>query len=233
MTDLTATLVKKGQSADKTTEAFRALRAAGICPMPMMMHHDTQPVYSRGSNYGLLNQIGLLRQAGAVSMQILMLTPAVGSKLLESTYTSGQVFKSVGGKVVPRHMYDGNYVVASNHKRPWQKQLTMLAGYLYFYNPIWLVIALIRNKTPVSMKPAYMQIIGMMGLVMSITRTSGWAMRLMLGRIERFSHPPVSEIPTRGIDGAPVGPDYWLRRSSSIWLAQNDPEIRVLMKYPG
>jgi hypothetical protein len=26
---------------------------------------------------------------------------------------------------------------------------------------------------------------------------------------------------------------YWLRRSSPIWLAQNDPEIRVLMKYPG
>src|SRR4029450_5141337 len=52
--DLTATLGKKGQSADKTLEAFRALRAAGICPMPMMMHHDTQPLYSRGSNYGLL-----------------------------------------------------------------------------------------------------------------------------------------------------------------------------------
>ncbi len=129
--DLTATLVKKGQSADKTTKAFRALREAGICPMPMMMHHDTQPLYSRGSNYGLLNQIELLRKAGAVSMQVLMLTPAVGSKLLESTYTSGQVFKSVGGKAVPRHMCDGNYVVASNHQRPWQKQLTMLAGYLY------------------------------------------------------------------------------------------------------
>jgi hypothetical protein len=26
---------------------------------------------------------------------------------------------------------------------------------------------------------------------------------------------------------------YWLLRSSPSWLAQNDPEIRVLMKYPG
>jgi hypothetical protein len=26
---------------------------------------------------------------------------------------------------------------------------------------------------------------------------------------------------------------YRLRRSSPIWLAQNDPEIRALMKYPG
>jgi len=205
--DLTATLVKKGQSADKTTEAFRALRDAGICPMPMMMHHDTQPLYSRGSNYGLLNQIELLRKAGAVSMQVLMLTPAVGSKLLESTYTSGQVFRSVGGKAVRAHMCDGNYVVASNHKRPWQKQLSMLAAYLYFYNPVWLIVALIRDKTPVSKRPAYMQIIGMMGLVMTLVRTSGWAVRLMCGRIERHSHPPRSEIPMRSIDGAPANHD--------------------------
>jgi hypothetical protein len=26
---------------------------------------------------------------------------------------------------------------------------------------------------------------------------------------------------------------YRLRRSSPTWLAQNDPQIRVLMKYPG
>jgi len=137
-------------------------------------------------------------------MQILMLTPATGSKLLESTYTSGQVFKSVGRKVVPRHMHDGNYVVASNHKRPWQKQLTMLAGYLYFYNPAWLIVALIRDKTPVSKKPAYMQVIGMMGLLMTIARTSGWAVRLMFGRIERFSRPPASDIPMRAVDGTPA-----------------------------
>ena len=205
--DLTATLVKKGQSADKTTEAFRALRDAGICPMPMMMHHDSQPLYSRGSNYGLLNQVELLRRAGAVSLQVLMITPAVGSKLLESTYTSGQVFKSVGGRAVRPHMCDGNYVVASNHKRPWQKQLTMLAGYLYFYNPVWLVVALIRSKTPVAKKPAYLQIFGMMGLVMTIVRTSGWAVRLMFGRIERHSRPPASRIPMRGVDGAPASHD--------------------------
>ena len=219
--DLTATLIKKGQSADKTTEAFRALRDAGICPMPMMMHHDSQPLYTPGSNYGLLNQIELLRKAGAVSMQVLMLTPAVGSKLLESTYTSGQVFKSVGGRAVRPHMCDGNYVVASNHKRPWQKQLTMLAGYLYFYNPVWLVVALIRDQTPVSKKPAYMQIVGMMGLVMTIFRTFGWAMRLMFGRIVRLSHPPVSQIPMVGVDGAPASHD-----TSAIPIEAQRPLIR-------
>jgi len=25
---------------------------------------------------------------------------------------------------------------------------------------------------------------------------------------------------------------FWQRRSSPTWLAQNDPELRVLMKYP-
>jgi radical SAM superfamily enzyme YgiQ (UPF0313 family) len=205
--DLTATLVKKGQSADKTTEAFRALRNAGICPMPMMMHHDTQPLYSRGSDYGLLNQVELLRRAGAGSMQILMLTPSPGSKLFEPTYTSGQVFKSVGGRKVRPHICDGNHVVASGHKRPWQKQLTMLAGYLYFYNPIWFVVGLARARTSVSRKYALMQIVGMMGSVMTVARTSGWAIRLMFGRIERETHPPASQIPMRSVDGAPASHD--------------------------
>jgi hypothetical protein len=52
-----------------------------------------------------------------------------------------------------------------------------------------------------------MQIIGMMGLVMTIARTSGWAMRLMFGRIERHSHPPVSEIPMQSVDGAAASHD--------------------------
>jgi len=205
--DLTATLVKKGQSADKTTAAFRALRAAGISPMPMMMHHDTQPLYSHGSNYGLLNQIELLRRAGAVSMQVLMLTPAVGSKLLETTYASGQVLGSAGGKPVRPYMCDGNYVIASSHKRPWKKQLTMLAGYLYFYNPVWFVIALIRCRTRVSLMPAFLQIFGMTGLVMTIVRTTGWAARLMFGRITRQSRAPVSQIPMQAVGGAAASHD--------------------------
>ncbi|MGA8033961.1 MAG: hypothetical protein WCB48_16365, partial [Casimicrobiaceae bacterium] len=119
----------------------------------------------------------------------------------------GQVFKSVGGKEVRPHIRDGNHVVASGHKRPWQKQVTMLAGYLYFYNPVWFVVALVRARTSVSRKYALMQIIGMMGLVMTIARTSGWALRLMLGRIERQTHPPASPIPMRSIDGAHASHD--------------------------
>ena len=197
--DMTATLVNKGQSVDKTTEAFNRLRDAGICPMPMMMHHDSQPLYSREGNYGLLNQIRLLRKAGAVSLQVLMLTPSAGTKLYEGTFAGGQVIDRAGGRKVTPNMYDGNYVVASGHPRPWRKQLNMLAGYLYFYNPVALAAIMLRKKTKVSEKAAIMQVVGMLGLVQSIRRTSVWALRLMFGRIERLTGPPTSQLPMRSI----------------------------------
>ena len=194
--DMTATLVNKGQTVDKTTEAFNLLRDNGICPMPMMMHHDSQPLYSRGKNYGLLNQIKLLRKAGAVSLQVLMMTPSAGTKLYEGAFTDGMVIDSAGGKRVDPHMYDGNYVVASVHSRPWRKQLNLLIGYAYFYNPIRLVALLAGKKTKVSQKAAGMQIVGMLGLAQSLRRTTGWALRLMFGRIVRLGQPPASPVPT-------------------------------------
>lgn len=221
--DLTATLVKKGQSAARTVEAFVALRQHGICPMPMMMHHDSQPLYSWGSNYGLLNQIRILRKAGAVSLQVLMLTPASGSKLLEGTYSSGQVFRSVAGKRVTPHMHDGNYVVASSHPRPWTKQLNMILGYAYFYNPVWFIVNLIRGRTPVSTKPAGMQLVGMAGLVMTIVRTSGWVLRLMTGRIERYARAPGSRLPIRAPDGSPA---------SHAPTGMSPPLVRLRMPTP-
>jgi radical SAM superfamily enzyme YgiQ (UPF0313 family) len=200
--DMTATLVNKGQSVDKTTEAFRRLRAAGICPMPMMMHHDSQPLYSRGTDYGLLNQVNLLRRAGAVSLQVLMITPSAGTKLYEQTFTGGQVLSGVGGRRVEPHMYDGNYVVASRHPRPWRKQLNLLAAYLYFYNPASMLAAMLGRKDRVGWKPVGMQVIGMMGLVRTIRRTLGWAVRLGFGRVERLAAPPTCPIPLRGVDTA-------------------------------
>ncbi len=193
--DMTATLVNKGQSVGKTVEAFGLLRGVGICPMPMMMHHDTQPLWSRKGYYGLLNQIKVLRKAGAVSLQVLMLTPSAGTKLYEGTFTGGMVFKSVGGRPVLPHMYDGNYVIASNHKRPWIKQLNILIGYGSFYNPIRLVGCLVGKQTKVSQKAAGMQIVGMIGLMQTVRRTATWAVRLMFTRIDRLSQAPQSPIP--------------------------------------
>jgi radical SAM superfamily enzyme YgiQ (UPF0313 family) len=200
--DMTATLVNKGQSVDKTTEAFLLLQRHGICPMPMMMHHDSQPLFTRGSDYGLLNQVRLLRKAGAVSLQVLMMTPATGSKLYESTFTSGAAYDSVDGRTVETHMLDGNYVVASNHKQPWRKQLNMIAAYLYFYNPVRLLIAVVRPKSRLYLADAATQVLGMVGLVQTIRRTAGWVWRLMRGNIVRRMTAPRSSLPMRDGHGS-------------------------------
>ena len=144
------------------------------------------------------DHLPLVREAGC---RALMLTPSAGTKLYEGTFTGGQVLDRAGGARVRPHMYDGNYVVASTHRRPWRKQLNLLAGYLYFYNPVWLAAALLRKKTKVSQRAAMMQVVGMLGLVQSFRRTSGWALRLMFGRIDRLAGPPTSRIPVKGTDG--------------------------------
>lgn len=147
--DLTATLVNKGQSESSTIEAFHLLRQNGILPMPMMMHHDSQPLVSRKSNYGLINQLRTLRKSGALYMQVLMLTPSQGSKWFGDTFTSGLAFESVGGQRIEARRGDGNFVIASKHARPWQKQLNLLAGYTYFFNPLRLLMALGHSRSSI------------------------------------------------------------------------------------
>lgn len=152
--DLTGTLVKKGQNQNKTVEAFQLLRGAGIAPIPMMMHHDTQPLVTWRNNYGLLNQLRTLRKAGALFTQVLMLTPSAGSKWYEDTYTSGMAFDSVNSQPIAPHIVDGNYVVASQHPRPWLKQLNLLIAYAYFFNPLRLLLALFFSLSRIPLADA-------------------------------------------------------------------------------
>lgn len=203
--DMTATLVKKGQSVNKTIDAFGLLRQNGICPMPMMMHHDEQPLISREARpYGLLNQMRLLRKAGAVSMQVLMLVPATGSKLYAGTYSSGMAYESVGGRGVEEHMLGGNYVVASHHPQPWRKQANILIAYLWFYNPLRFLFALVRPKSKLYLADALWQLFGMWGLAQTVRRTFGWLLRLRWGKIQRKHSPPVSSIRMVAPDGGPA-----------------------------
>jgi radical SAM superfamily enzyme YgiQ (UPF0313 family) len=199
--DLTATLVQKGQGADKTLEAFGLLRRRGICPMPMMMHHDEQPLYTRGSRYGLLNQVKLLRRAGAVGLQVLMMVPSPGSRSYEDAFASGQALESAGGRRVEPHMLDGSYVVASEHKRPWRKQLNLLVAYVYFYNPLRFLWALVRPKSRLYLTDVGMQVLGMWGLAQTVRRTAGWALRLACAKIKRAAAVPASKLPMRSVDG--------------------------------
>ncbi len=195
--DITATLVRKGQSVETTLEAFGLLRRAGILPNPMMMHHDGQPLLSLRGRYGLLNQVATLRKAGAMTMQILMLTPAPGSRSYDQTYADGLVLESAGGKRVGEHMFDGNYVVASGQSRPWRLQLNMLVAYLYFYNPLRFLVALVHPRSRMYLVNAGAQLIGMWGLAHMLRRTLGWVIRLMLGKVVRRTSPPAAPVPIR------------------------------------
>jgi radical SAM superfamily enzyme YgiQ (UPF0313 family) len=145
--DMSGALVKKGQEADQTLEAFALLRRNGIYPIPMLMHHDAQPLVSWRGNFGLLNQLGMLRKAGALYTQVLMLTPAVGSKSYEECYSSGLAYESVDGVAVEPMMATGTYVIASQHPRPWLRQLNILAAYAYFFNPLRFFAALVFSKS--------------------------------------------------------------------------------------
>jgi radical SAM superfamily enzyme YgiQ (UPF0313 family) len=195
--DMSGTLIKKGQSEDRTLEAFRILRQRGIMPMAMMMHHDSQPLFTRGRIDGLINQVHRLRKAGAITMQVLMITPAPGSKLYEEAFVSGMVIEKVGGKQTQPHMFDGNYVIASRISRPWSKQWNILAAYLWFYNPLRFLLSLIRPKSSLYLVDSGAQVLGMAGLFMTALRTIPWAFRLMIGRIFRATRPPGTNIKCR------------------------------------
>jgi radical SAM superfamily enzyme YgiQ (UPF0313 family) len=199
--DMTATLVKKGQSESKTLEAFRLLCRSGISPMPMMMHWDEQPLVTRGSNCGLLNQVHTLRRAGAGSLQVLMISPSPGSKIYAETFSSGMVYDSVSGAKVEPHLVDGNHVTASLHAEPWKKQLNLMAANLSFYNPLRLLATLFTPAPGRWRTRIIMQLIGNAGMLPTLLKQIAWALRLWRGKITRKHGPPVSPWPMRSPDG--------------------------------
>ena len=198
--DMSGKLVRKGQSPDKTTEAFQLLRESGIMPMPMMMHHDEQTLMTRDGESGLLNQVRMLQAAGATSLQVLMVTPSPGSKLYIPTYTTGMVYHSVGRRRVEPVLIDGNHVIASLHPKPWRKQFNILLAYLWFYNPLRMLHLLFGKGNRFKTQDVALQIFGMWGLAKTARRTFIWGLRLMVCTIKRCTHPPRSQIPMRSVD---------------------------------
>ncbi|GIW79542.1 MAG: hypothetical protein KatS3mg105_1349 [Gemmatales bacterium] len=193
--DMTAELVKKGQSPEKTKTLFQVLNRHGICPMSMMMHHDGQPLVSRGNLYGLLNQVNFLRKSGSVSVQVTILTPSVGSKGYEQPYETGMVIEKAGNQRVEDYQYDGNHCIATHDARPWRKQLNVYLAYAHFYNPINFVRAVVNWKDPVWSYRVMYQAYGMVGLVKSFARGWGWLKNLYKGPIEK-----VKELPKRKLE---------------------------------
>lgn len=184
--DLTADLVQKGQSPEKTRTVFQLLLKSGIAPMPMMMHHDSQPLWSWRNLRGLVNQVGFLRRVGALTCQITLLTPSVGSKSYEKTFEDGLVLREVAGQSVEEYQFDGNHIVATSHESPWWRQFNMLAGYAAFYNPVNLLRALPRIDS-LWAERVVLQLYGMWGLAKSTYQLRDWLWGLVSGPIERFS----------------------------------------------
>jgi radical SAM superfamily enzyme YgiQ (UPF0313 family) len=162
--DMTAELVKKGQSPEKTKKLFEVLNSHGIAPMAMMMHHDGQPLASRGNLYGLVNQVNFLRKSGSASVQVTILTPSVGSKGYEDPYENGMVIEEASGRKVEDHHYDGNHCIATHDPRPWRKQLNIYLAYASFYNPWNCVRAIADWKHPLWEVRVIYQVYGMVGL---------------------------------------------------------------------
>ncbi len=188
--DMTAELVKKGQSPEKTRHLFQIMNKIGIAPMSMMMHHDGQPLASRGNLYGLLNQARFLYRSGSVSLQVTILTPSVGSKGYEEPYETGMVIEQAGDIKVEDYQYDGNHCIATNDPKPWRKQLNMYLAYASFYNPINFLRAILNWKDPVwSFRVGY-QIYGMAGLVKSVKRGFGWLWSLYRGPVKKLQATP-------------------------------------------
>lgn len=195
--DLTAGLVNKGQSPDKTVELFEHMHRVGIQPMALMIHSDRQPLHSRnGDLSGLINQARYVFEQGAVSYQCTYLGPAVGTKDLEPAARSQSVYKSVGSATVPQAYQDGNHVVASKHPQPWGRQLNLLRAYAAFYNPVnALRILLARDKKLLMRKRLLFQAIGQIGLLITIPKLLGWARKLKRGPIEVWNGLQHARIP--------------------------------------
>lgn len=201
--DLTAELVNKGQKPEVTIELFREMHAHRIMPMAMMMYHEGQPFNSPGSLYGLRNQVAFLRQAGAVSVQVTVHIPAVGTREYENTYHSGKVLEALGVHRVPDSAIDGNHVIVAGREPMWKRQVKLLLGYASFYNPLNLLRALRDTTSPLQQKRIAYQAIGIVGLLRTAWMVSPYLMRLLLRQPKFHAGPPrQSTVPVRKPSGA-------------------------------
>jgi hypothetical protein len=201
--DLTADLINKGQKPEKTIEVFREMHKHKICPMAMMMFHDRQPFHSNGTLHGLANQLDFLRDAGAVSVQITIHVPAIGTREWEKTFATGRVVKELGGYPITNAHYDGNHVQVAGARPMWQRQLEKIAAYFRFYNPINLLKAMRQDGSPLRKYRIGYQVLGMAGAFWHFLCLLPYFFRLLISR-PRFHDkvPPLSKVPVRHAPGA-------------------------------
>ena len=204
--DLTAELVKKGQTPDKTTRLFNIMTGHGIAPMPMMMHYDGQPLRSKdGGLEGILNQVKFLEKHGAQSIQVTYNTPSIGSADFTKHFEGGTVFSKIGNMFREWYLFDGNHVVSTKESDPLQRQNNLLACYESFYNPRKLLRSaleyvranLTRDRVAKDLAEVALtlQIYGRKGLEISKANLREWRNNLATRVYEFTNSVPRSEIP--------------------------------------
>jgi radical SAM superfamily enzyme YgiQ (UPF0313 family) len=196
--DLTAELINKGQRPEVTVELFRQMHQHKISPMAMIMFHEGQPYHTPGSLYGLANQAAFLRDAGAISLQCTVHSPAVGTREFEKTLDTGRVIKRLAGYQIPEAKYDGNHVTLDGADRPWLKQLKLLGGYAAFYNPTNIIRALFNRKSRLQRRQFGWQLAGLVAVLWTAIKTLPYLFRLMRGKFEYWpGPPPIATVPVR------------------------------------
>ena len=203
--DLSATLVNKGQTAEKAALLFREMVRYRILPAVMMMHHDGQPVRTGGNDpYGLLNQARFLFNAGAATYQCTVHSPSVGAREYDATLNSGTMLRDVDGQEIPDAFFDGNHVLATSTPKPAAVQKNMLRAYWAFYNPMNLIrlLTMSDRKDPLRLKRAVMQVIGMLSLSITAIKNIPWIARLGRGRNTYWQHVPPPKFTVRRLDEA-------------------------------
>ncbi len=198
--DMTGDLVKKGQSAEKVAELFPLMRRWGVWPMPMLMHYEGQPFYTRRSLQGIANQVSYLGKCGAGSVQITFLTPAVGTKMYDKPFNDGSVAKRIGDLEVEDRFYDGQHVLACDPKVAFRHQLNILGAYAAFYNPANLLRRVASFRDPMNMYDALLQMFGMTGWVRSVWRMRRWLWNQWLRPIVPHDGPPRSPWTILGVE---------------------------------
>lgn len=200
--DMTAELIKKGQSVEKTKELFAEMRRQRIIPMAMLMHFDGQPLSTPGSMLGLLQQVKFLYGVGAGTVQVTVLGPAAGTKDYDPVLKSGIILKTLAGQGVPDRYWDGNHVISVGNDQPWKLQRNLLVAYATFYNPINLLRAPFRKGWKWS--DLFLQVWGMWGLAHTAWRLVPWLFRLTKvkqGRYTVYHDVPRSKHPIVPPDG--------------------------------
>ena len=196
--DLTATLINKGQKPEVTIELFRLMHEQKIAPMAMVMFHNGQPYYSRGSLYGLLNQADFLRKAGAISFQCTAHGPAIGTREFEPTHHTGRVLKALGRYRIPESKFDGNHVMVLDGSPAWKRQLQLVGGYAAFYNPWNLLRALRHDGSRLRHRRIGYQAAGLTATVWTALKMTPYILRLLTRKPICHTAPPGRErVPVR------------------------------------